>query len=253
MKFAKWILITTQHSIGSPAIAFFGIALVVLASSCGQSGASNTARTGLPSAPSAVSATAGAASATVSWTAPSANGSSITRYTVTWSGGSQSCSQSPCLASGLTVGSTYTFTVTATNSVGTGRASAPSNSVTPTPVPAPPAGGPVPAQLLGSWFLSPAELNVAAGCPLPLNGKTCSLDLTLMSTTYRFQGTVGIPGPGDVVVNKHEIDFYNAPCGPGVGRYGWTLTGGVLHLTPLNYDPCGRVIYLANESFSRTL
>lgn len=253
MKFAALTLMTTQRGVASASItALLGMAIIFLASSCGQSGASNTARAGLPSAPAAVSAVAGPVSATVSWSAPSANGSPITQYMVTWSGGRQSCSQSPCLASGLTVGTPYTFTVTATNAVGTGPASAPSNSVAPTPVLVPPAGGPVPAQLLGNWSLSLAELNIAAGCPTPLSSKTCSLDLTLMATTYRFQGTVGLPGPGDVVVNKHEIDFYNAPCGPDVGRYKWTLTGRVLLLTPLNDDPCGRVDYLANGRFSRT-
>lgn len=100
------------------------------------SGASNAVTAaGVPDAPTTVSATAGNASATVTWTAPNDNGSTITGYTVIWSGGTQSCSGSPCLVTGLTNGTSYAFTVTATNGVGTGPASGASNSVTPAAVP----------------------------------------------------------------------------------------------------------------------
>ncbi len=94
-----------------------------------------------PSAPTALTATPGNASATVSWTAPAANGSPITSYTVTPYIGTvaqpaTTVAGSPpatsVTISGLTNGTTYTFTVTATNAIGTGPASPASNAVTPT-------------------------------------------------------------------------------------------------------------------------
>ena len=85
----------------------------------------------------APTATPGDGQASVVWTKPADNGSTITGYTVTSSGG-QTCTTSnadtlSCAVTGLTNGTAYTFTVTATNGVGTSAASAPSNSVTPLP------------------------------------------------------------------------------------------------------------------------
>ena len=94
-----------------------------------------------PAAPAAPSATPGNASATVSWSAPAADGSPIVSYTVTPYIGTvaqpaTTVTGSPPATSatiaGLTNGTTYTFTVSATNAVGTGPASAPSGAVTPT-------------------------------------------------------------------------------------------------------------------------
>jgi hypothetical protein len=109
--------------------------------------------------------------------------------------------------------------------------------------PSPPRGGPVPARLLGDWFLSNSH------CPL--------IQLTLSATIYHL-AHCGDSSSGAVVVNNTEIDFFNADlCGlqlpDGVGRYMWTLTDGVLHLTPLNQDPCPRGAYwLADQSYKRT-
>jgi Fibronectin type III domain len=251
---------TAPRWIGSPPVTvWLGTAIIFLASSCGQSTATNAA--GIrPAAPSEVSATAGNASATVSWTAPSSSGSPITGYTVIWSGGSQSCNGSPCLVTALTSGTAYTFTVTATNAAGTGPASAPSNSVTPVP---PLAGGPVPAQLLGDWFwFVPAAVTAVGGapCPSPPTHTNCFYQLTLTATTYSGAITTApgtqFAGSGDVIVNHTEIDFFNGgvcglPLPDGVGRYKWTLTGGVLHFTPLNQDPCDRPVFLVHHSFYR--
>ena len=87
-----------------------------------------------PDAPTGVGAVAGDGQATVSWTAPAANGSAITGYTVTTQPGGTTtpASGTSVLVSGLTDGTSYTFTVVATNAVGTGPSSAASSQVTPT-------------------------------------------------------------------------------------------------------------------------
>lgn len=89
---------------------------------------------GPPGAPTRVSAVAANRRATVRFTAPRANGSPITSYTVTSSPGGAHArgAAGPLTVGGLTNGRRYTFTVTASNAVGTGSASAPSNRVTPT-------------------------------------------------------------------------------------------------------------------------
>ena len=99
-----------------------------------------------PAAPTGISATPGNASATMSWSAPAADGSPIISYTVTPYIGT--VAQTPtkvtgappatsATITGLTNGTTYTFTVTATNAVGSGPASAASSAVTPTATSAP--------------------------------------------------------------------------------------------------------------------
>ncbi len=98
--------------------------------------------------PTGVSATAADGQATVSFTAPSADGSAISGYTVTatdttdaGNGGQAAAgSGSPITVTGLTDGDSYTFTVTATNGNGTGPASAASAPVTPTGPPDAPTG-----------------------------------------------------------------------------------------------------------------
>jgi hypothetical protein len=91
---------------------------------------------GLPGAPTAVSAVAGDGLATVTFTAPAANGSPITGYTVTSipSGGTGTCAAPPattCTVTGLSNGTPYQFRVVATNGVGPGDPSVPSAAVTP--------------------------------------------------------------------------------------------------------------------------
>ena len=62
---------------------------------------------------------------------------------------------------------------------------------------------------------------------------------------------------GSVVVNGNEIDLFNGdacaiPLPGGVGRYRWTFQNGVLHLTPLNPDPCSiRGLIVANRTYIR--
>ncbi len=94
-----------------------------------------------PAAPAELAASPGNASATLTWSAPSGNGSPITNYTITPYIGATAqpattVTGAPPATSatitGLTNGITYTFTVTATNAIGTGPASSASNAVTPT-------------------------------------------------------------------------------------------------------------------------
>lgn len=97
-----------------------------------------------PGVPTGVTATRGNASASVTFTAPAAAGSSaIVGYTVTSNpaGGTDSAAgalTTPRTITGLTNGAPYTFTVTAANAGGSGAASAPSNSVIPATVPSAP-------------------------------------------------------------------------------------------------------------------
>jgi FtsP/CotA-like multicopper oxidase with cupredoxin domain len=96
----------------------------------------------VPGAPTAVVAVAANTLATVSWTAPAANGGlAITGYTVTSSPGGRTCATSGALSCNVTLlanGTPYSFTVTATNSFGTGPASLASNTVIPATVPTAP-------------------------------------------------------------------------------------------------------------------
>ncbi len=104
--------------------------------------------TTVPDAPTGVTATPGNGSASVAWTAPSANGSPITAYTVTAAdattpangGQTVTGTANPVTLTGLTNGDSYTFTVTATNRVGTGAASTPSPPVSLPTVPDAPSG-----------------------------------------------------------------------------------------------------------------
>jgi hypothetical protein len=96
---------------------------------------------GAPAAPTAVTATAGPQRATVYWTAPADNGSTITGYgyviTPYKAGVAQPARTFTSTATnevvtGLTSGTSYTFKVAAKNARGTGPQSSMSNPVTPT-------------------------------------------------------------------------------------------------------------------------
>lgn len=100
-----------------------------------------------PAAPTAVTTVRGAGQATVGWTAPAANGSPITGYTITPYVGAEAQaprtfagSATSRTVTGLTNGTTYAFTVAATNSAGTGPVSDLSPVVTPATVPGAPTG-----------------------------------------------------------------------------------------------------------------
>jgi hypothetical protein len=116
----------------------------------------------------------------------------------------------------------------------------------------------VPAQLQGDWLMPAAAAQTIAGgtCPTPVATTTCMFKLTFTATTYTWTtNVVGFSGGGgDTVVNGTEMDFFNGQActgvklPEGVGRYMWTLTGGILRFAPLNADPCPRTPFLANQS-----
>jgi VCBS repeat-containing protein len=102
-----------------------------------MSTASASIAIGLPAAPTGVAGTPGNATASVTWTAPSGNGSSITGYVVTPFIGTTAqpaqtfnSTMTTETVTGLTNGTAYTFKVAAINGVGTGPQSAASAPVT---------------------------------------------------------------------------------------------------------------------------
>jgi len=112
---------------------------------------------------------------------------------------------------------------------------APSNSAPAAP-PAAPSGGPIPAQLTGAW----KEVDDP------------TVVMILSATDFALSGN-GLSGVGKVVVNGSEIDFYSGTgCGialpGGIGRYTWTLSGGLLIFSPLNVDPCPRAGNMRNPA-----
>jgi hypothetical protein len=157
----------------------------------------------------------------------------------------------------------------------TSSAKLPTPSAAPSPTPAaasptPPPGGPVPAQLLGDWFLPQAATTAFFGahtgeeCPSDASASNCFVQLTLTAASYQQMYTAGGGarnlGSGNVVVSNNEIDFFNEvnPDGitdcairGGVGRYKWTLTGGVLLFTLIS-EPCSGTAVLAYKGWRRT-
>lgn len=97
----------------------------------------------------------------LAWATPANNGLPITHYTVTWAGGSQRCTASPCQISGLDNGTAYQFTITAHNAVGPSLVSKPSAKVTPNAVPGAPtrpsASNPQDGRLTVSWAAAPVD------------------------------------------------------------------------------------------------
>ncbi len=120
----------------------FKVAATNSAGTGAESAASGLVTVGVPGVPTGVSATGGDTQATVSWTAPAANGAAISSYTVAAYQGSTAVTTASAgggatsaVVTGLTNGITYTFTVTAANTHGSGRPSANSNGVSPAGLP----------------------------------------------------------------------------------------------------------------------
>ena len=143
---------------------------------------SSVAPAAAPSTVSAPTATVGSTSAVVTWSAPSSNGSDITRYTVTSSPGGKTCTVTApfpdplsCTVTGLTIGTKYTFSVTATNGAGTSTASSASNQIT---------GASAPSGLTAPTVTAPAsnnsngQLTVSWKAPTSANGTITKYTVT---------------------------------------------------------------------------
>lgn len=111
----------------------------------GVAGSATYVYASAPATPAAPTAVAGVTSATVSWTAPTSNGSPITSYLVTpiRDGVTQptltfDASTTSRTLTGLTAGSSYAFRVAAVNAFGTGAASPASAAVVPYTLPGAP-------------------------------------------------------------------------------------------------------------------
>ena len=160
----------------------------------------------VPGTPTGVSAVAGANSATISWTAPSSNGSAITGYTIRSVFGGFSATASGTATSatvtGLTALTSYTFTVVATNAAGNSNTSSTSSSVTPYGVPGAPTGisavaGPgqatiswtAPASNGGSTITGYTVTSVFGGFSATVSGTTTSTIITGLTggTGYTFR------------------------------------------------------------------
>ena len=123
----------------------------------GVSGTVTVTVAGVPEAPVGVSAEPqGSSAMTVTWSPGADHGAPVTSYTVTEvdGAGSWTCTGSPCLASGLSAGGSYSFQVVATNAAGSSAPSAASApralSVTPSaPTGVTLAGGQ--GQVTASW------------------------------------------------------------------------------------------------------
>ena len=169
----------------------------------------------VPGAAAPPVAAAGNGSATVSWSAPSSDGSPITGYTISAYvlGGTGAALPAGLTASagagvssiafpGLVNGTAYAFTVTAANAVGSGLPSALSNTVTPAAVPgaptAPTASGGNGSALVG--WAPPADngsvitgytVTASSGAAVTVAGTAVSATLTGLNngTSYTFTVT----------------------------------------------------------------
>ena len=204
----------------------------------------------VPGIPAIGTATAGDASATVTWTAPTSNGSPITNYDVTiYVDGTPEATVTignvnSDTVSGLTNGTAYTFAVSAINAVGEGLLSSNSNAVTPATVPGVPVIGTATAadaRATVTWTAPASDGGsaitgysvTAADATTPANGGqtctwstgplTCSVTGLTNGDSYSFTVTAinGVgTGPGSGVSNAVTPDTV-----PGVPAIG-TATAG---------------------------
>jgi len=150
-----------------------------------------------PDAPTITAVSSGDEQATVSFTTPSSNGSSvITSYTAKSSPGNITATLSQegsgdITVTGLTNGTAYTFTVTATNVIGTSAESSTSASVTPATVPSSPT---ITAVSSGN-----AQATVSFTAPSN-NGGSAITSYTATSNPGGFTGTVSQATSGSITV-----------------------------------------------------
>ncbi|SHE24657.1 Ig-like domain-containing protein [Actinomyces glycerinitolerans] len=196
--------------------------------------------TAVPNAPTGVSASpSGATAMKVSWVPGADNGSAITGYTVTEVNGAGSwrCAGSPCAATGLTAGGTYSFQVVATNAAGDSAPSAASAPVTLTVTPDAPTG----VSLTGGN----GSVTVSWGAATPISGVSITYEVQLLqggnvSSTQKVSGTSATFGqlnPGSYTARVRAVvsgsgqsawatsagsaSVYGAPGKPGTPSISW--------------------------------
>ena len=114
-------------------------------SSAASAASASVTPTAIPGVPTNVVATRGNLQLAVTWTAPAANGVTITGYTATASPGGASCTPAPatatsCTITGLTNGSAYTVTVVSKSAAGSSAPSVATAPVIPAGLPTAPTG-----------------------------------------------------------------------------------------------------------------
>ena len=201
----------------------------------------------------------------LAWGTPADNGLPIEYYTVTWEGGTQRCSASPCRIEDLPNDTPLRFTVLAHNAVGDGRPSAASAAFTADEVPGAPqeprTSDPRDTRLTLSWDPAPSGGSPVQGYYVSWPGgsaetATTSVEATGLDnsteTTFTIRAenkagfgppvtvtgqSAGVPSPpaptltptevagGDSVVVR--VDWAAVPAnGPGSTTYTVVRTGG---------------------------
>lgn len=192
-------------------------------------GTITVAVTALPARPTGVRAVAkGATSISVSWAAAADHGSPITGYTVVETGGAGTwrCAASPCVATGLTTGQTYSFTVTATNAVGQSEPSAPSAPLTLKVTPQPPStpkleGGE--GTVTATWTPVPPiegasivyEVVLSNGASLTVTDPSAVFPVPAGTYTVRVRARVDGGGGDSEWVTSNSVSVYGKPGTPG--------------------------------------
>jgi chitodextrinase len=150
-----------------------------------SSSASGTPKT-VPSAPAAPTVSPDNGSVTISWTAPAANGASITNYEVFQNGASIGTTTSLSMnKTGLLNGTEYTYTVRAYNAAGWGNQSA-GTKATPRTIPSKPAAPGVTLgdkQVTVTWTAPAGNGASVTKYELLRNGTAVKSDITAISYT----------------------------------------------------------------------
>jgi hypothetical protein len=221
----------------------------------------------VPGKPTNVVAQGFSGGAVVTWKAPANDGgTNITKYTVTSTPGSKTCTTNGalrCNVSGLTNGTPYQFRVTATNSTGTSAPSDLSASITPTPVPGPPnnvTALPGNAFAMVSWTVP----DVTGGSPIThytvtsapgsktctwttgaltckVTGLTNGLSYTFTVTATNGSGTGPASWPSAAVIPVPPATFHAmTPARLLDTRSGNGMTGKLYANTPRTFQVTGR-------------